>query len=137
MTIIIMIVSLLLDGIITNYLPYIPNHLSLFTPLLTVITIFIITPLYQKKNKQYYVLLFIFGIIYDLFYTNLLFLNAFLFAGIGFISKYIYKNYELTYIRLIIYLILIISLYELGYALILWILQLVPIFFEINILEFF
>ena len=109
MTILIMIVSLLLDGIITNYLPYIPNHLSLFTPLLTVITIFIITPLYQKKNKQYYVLLFIFGIIYDLFYTNLLFLNAFLFAGIGFISKYIYKNYELTYIRLIIYLILIIS----------------------------
>ena len=79
MTIILMIISLLLDGFITNYLPYLPNHLSLFTPLLTITTIFIITPLYHKKDKNYYVILLIFGIIYDLFYTNLLFLNALLF----------------------------------------------------------
>ena len=127
MTIVLMIISLLLDGFITNYLPYLPNHLSLFTPLLTITTIFIITPLYHKKDKNYYIILLIFGIIYDLFYTNLLFLNALLFIGIGYISKYINKNYEITHIRLIIFLILIISIYESSYALILWIFQLVPI----------
>lgn len=127
MTIILMIISLLLDGLITNFLPYLSNQLSIFTPLLTLTTIFIITPLYQKKDKKYYILLFIFGIIYDLFYTNLLFLNAILFTIIGFISKYINKNYEITHIRLIIFLILIIAIYESSYALILWIFQLVPI----------
>ena len=127
MTIILMIISLLLDGLITNFLPYLSNQLSIFTPLLTLTTIFIITPLYQKKDKKYYILLFIFGIIYDLFYTNLLFLNALLFTIIGFISKYINKNYEINHIRLIIFLILIIAIYESSYALILWIFQLVPI----------
>lgn len=127
MTIILMIISLLLDGLITNFLPYLSNQLSIFTPLLTLTTIFIITPLYQKKDKKYYILLFIFGIIYDLFYTNLLFLNAILFTIIGFISKYINKNYEITHIRLIIFIILIITIYESSYALILWLFQLVPI----------
>ena len=32
---IILIISLLLDGILSNYLPYLVNDLSLFTPLLT------------------------------------------------------------------------------------------------------
>lgn len=127
MTIILMIILLLLDGLITNFLPYLSNQLSIFTPLLTLTTIFIITPLYQKKDKKYYILLFIFGIIYDLFYTNLLFLNAILFTIIGFISKYINKNYEITHIRLIIFIILIITIYESSYALILWLFQLVPI----------
>ena len=42
-------------------------------------------------------------------------------------KEHINKNYEITHIRLIIFLILIISIYESSYALILWIFQLVPI----------
>ena len=125
--IIIMIISLLLDGLLTNYLPYIPNDLSLFTPLLTVVSIFIIYPFYRKKEKKYYITLFILGIVYDLFFTNLLFFNSLLFLLIGLVSRIINKNYEITFIRLIIYIPIIIILYESTTALIIFIYQLVPI----------
>lgn len=125
--IIISFISLILDGILTNYLPYLENDLSLFTPMFTLTILFIIYPFYRKDLKKYYITLFLIGIIYDLFYTNLLFFNAILFLIIGFISAYLYKNYEVTYIKLIIYLILIISIYELMTGLILFIFNLVPV----------
>ena len=67
------------------------------------------------------------GIIYDLFYTNLLFFNASLFFLVALLSSYIYKNYEVTYIRLIIYAIIIIACYEIATGTLLFIFQLVPI----------
>lgn len=123
----IMIISLLLDGLLTNYLPYLNQNLSFFTPLLTLVSIFLIHPLYYKKEKQYFITVFILGIIYDLFYTNLLFFNAIIFLIIGFITKFLYKNYEVSYIKLIIYIIMIISFYEILNGVILFIYHVVPI----------
>lgn len=128
--IIIMLLSLILDGLLTNYLPYLVNDLSLLTPLLTVVCIFIIFPFYRKKEKKYFITIFILGIIYDLLYTNLLFFNAILFLGIAFLSRYIYKNFEVTYIRIIIYTIVIISSYEVLTALIILVFNLVPVTFN-------
>ncbi len=125
--IIIVIVSFLLDGILTNYLPFLVNQLSLFTPLLTLVSIFIIYPFFRKQEKKYYWIAFIIGLLYDLFYTNLLFLNGVLFLAIAIFTKWIYKNYEITFIRNILYIAIIIILYESCYALILWIFQMVPI----------
>lgn len=125
--IIILIISFILDGILTNFLPYLVNDLSIFTPLLTVVSIFIIYPFYKKKEKKYFIILIILGLIYDLSYTNLLFFNAILFLGIGFISKYIYTNYEVTYIRLIIYVVILITIYESATALIIFLFQLTPV----------
>ena len=73
----VIIVSLLLDGILTNYLPFLVNDLSYLTPLLTVVSIFIIYPLNRKKELKFFILIFIVGIIYDLLYTNLLFFKKF------------------------------------------------------------
>jgi rod shape-determining protein MreD len=125
--IIIFIISLLLDGVLTNYLPYLVNDLSLFTPLLTLTSIFIIYPFYKKREKNYFITVFIIGIIYDLFYTNMLFFNAILFLIIGIITKFIYKNFNITYIKLIIYLTIIITIYESLTCLILIIFNLVPV----------
>ena len=111
LTSIILLISIILDGILTNYLPYLVNDLSLFTPLLTVVSIFILYPLNRKKETKFFILMFIVGIIYDLLYTNLLFLNGLLFFLIAFISKIIYKNFETSYFKLIIYTILIILIY--------------------------
>ena len=127
---IIEIISLLLDGILTNFLPYLENDLSLFTPLLSVITIFLIVPFYRKDEKKYLINVFIYGIIYDLFYTNLLFWNAFIFLIIALIAIFIYKNYEINFLKIIIPLIVIITSYELINASIIWIFQLVPITFS-------
>lgn len=122
---IILILSFILDGILTNFLPYI--ELSLFTPLLTLVSIFLIYPLYKKTEIRYFVTLIILGILYDLFYTNLLFFNAILFLIIGFITKIIYKNLDINFIKLIIYIIGIIIIYELTTGLIIFIFNLVPI----------
>ncbi|MBQ8535099.1 MAG: rod shape-determining protein MreD [Bacilli bacterium] len=127
LTSIILLISIILDGILTNYLPYLVNDLSLFTPLLTVVSIFILYPLNRKKETKFFILMFIVGIIYDLLYTNLLFLNGLLFVLIAFISKIIYKNFETSYFKLIIYTILIIVIYESVYAGILFIYRVVPI----------
>ena len=125
--IIIMIISIILDGFLTNILPYLVNSLSIFTPLFTVVTIFIIYPFYRKKEKKYFITIFVLGIIYDLFYTNLLFINSIVFLLIAYISHLIYKNYEITPIRLIIYTIIIIVSYETTTALIYILFRLVPI----------
>lgn len=129
LTYLIFIISILLDGILTNYLPFLVNDLSYLTPLLTVVSIFIIYPLNRKKELKFFILIFIVGIIYDLLYTNLLFLNGLLFILIALVSKLIYKNFEISYIKLILYIIIIIILYESVYAGILFIYQVVPITF--------
>ena len=124
---IILIISILLDGLLTNYLPFLVNDLSYFTPLLTVVSIFILYPLNRKKEKNYFITIFITGIIYDLLYTNLLFLNGLIFVLIVLISKYIYKNFQLTWFKLIFYIIVIVTIYETSYAGILFIFRVVPV----------
>lgn len=127
--IIIIVISLILDGLLTNLLPYMVNNLSLLTPLLTVVTISLLYPYYRKKEKYFFTMVFITGIIYDLLYTNLLFFNGLLFLLIAYISKIINKNYKLSYFRLIIYIILMITVYESVTGLLLFIFRLVPITF--------
>lgn len=125
--IIIIIISFTLDGILTNFLPYMTNDLSLFTPLFTITCIYLVYPFYKKKEKNFFITIFILGIIYDLFYTNLLFFNALLFLLIGFFTKLIHKNFENSPIKLILYIIAIISIYEITNALIILFFNLVPI----------
>ena len=125
--IIIMIISLLLDGLLTNFLPFMPNDLSYFTPLFTVVSIFIIYPYYRKNIKKYLITIFILGMIYDIFYTNLLFFNGVLFCLVGLLVKLLYKNFEVTPIRLLFYLVIIVSFYESLYGIILLVFQMVPV----------
>ena len=127
LTIIILIVSVMLDGLLTNYLPFLVNDLSYFTPLLTVVSIFMLYPLNRKKEKNFYKIIFVTGIIYDLLYTNLLFLNGLLFLLITLVSKYTYKNFDVTWFKLIIYTVIIIVIYETSYASILFIFRVVPV----------
>ncbi len=123
---IIITLSLILDGILSNIFPYTVNNLSLFTPLLTLISIYLIYPFYKKKENKYILTIFLTGIIYDLLYTNLIFYNAIIFTIIGIISKYIYKHYEINYLNIIIQIILIVTIYELLNALIIILFNLVP-----------
>ena len=95
--------------------------------MLTVIAIFMIYPFFRKKEKKYFITIFIVGMIYDLLYTNLVFFNGVLFLIIGFISLEIYKNFEISYLKLIIYLILIISAYEILTGIILLVFNMVPV----------
>ena len=126
----ILIISFIMDGVLTNFLPFLVNQLSLFTPELTVISIFIIYPFFRKQEKKYYIISFIVGILYDLCYTNLLFFNGVLFVGMAVLAKRIYHNYENNFIRNIFYITLVIVLYESLSAGIFYVFQLVPITLE-------
>ena len=128
--IIIVICSILLDGISTNFLPYSPSTLSLFTPLLTVVSFILIYPFYRKKVKKYYIISITIGLIYDLLYTNLLSVNSILFFIIAYVTKIIYKNIEVNYLNIILFVIVIISLYEALNGLIIVVFNLVPITIE-------
>ena len=119
--------SFILDGILTNYLSFMKNDLSLFTPLFTVVSIFIVYPFYYKQMKKYIIHMFILGILYDLFYTNLLFWNGLLFVGIAFLSSYLYKNFEMNWFKILFQTMLVIAVYELLNAFIIFCFQLVPI----------
>lgn len=124
--IIIIIVSLILDGILSNFLPYLVNNLSLFTPLLTVVSIFLIYPFYRKNLKKYYLISFLTGIIYSLLYTNLLLYDAIIFFLIAYFSKYLYKMLRINYLNIIFQVIILIIVYELLNVLIITIFNLVP-----------
>ena len=124
---IIIVVSFIFDLILSNFLPYMEGDLSFFTPLITIISIFLIVMFFDKEDKKYYITCFVTGMIYDLFFTDLLFLNGFLFLGLGFISKFIYKNEKMDYIRVIFYLIFIICSYEGSVALLITIFNIVPV----------
>jgi len=126
-SIIIVIVSFILDGILSNFLPYVVNDLSLFTPSFTLVSIFLVSSFYHHKEKKYYILCFITGLLYDLFYTNLLFFNGFMFLVMGIITIKIHKYFGMDFFKLVIYIALIITIYESLSALIFIIFNLVPI----------
>ena len=125
MPIILIILSLLLDG----YLSTIISSSSYFLPLLTLTTIYLIYPKYSKKIRSYKLIVIIVGLIYDLLYTNLLLFHAVIFYTLSFLIIHIYKNYSQTKLTTILFLILLIVAYEFLVASIFFIFQVSTITF--------
>lgn len=124
---IIVIVSLILDGILTNFLPYMVSDLSIFTPLLTVVSLVVIYPFFKKDKKKYLTYSFIVGIIYDLLYTNLLFFNGLIFLVVGLLIIILYQNIGNNYLKIILNIVLVIISYELLTVLVIFCFNLVPL----------
>lgn len=109
---IIMVLSLLLDGILTNFTSYMQGDLSLFYPMLTLVSLIIIYPFFQKDRKKYLLSAFVLGIIYDLFYTNLFIFNGVIFVIMGLLIIFIYKNIPTNFLTIILYAVVVIISYE-------------------------
>lgn len=111
-TIILFIISLLLEGII-------PNLLIDFVPFF-LLAVVCASSEKLKKNK-YYTLIFIFGVISSLFYTTTLFLNGFIFLFLGYLLKHFLGKKDnffkmfFTYILICIIYILIMILFTFSY----------------------
>lgn len=125
----IIISSFILDIILSNVLPFMKGDLSIFTSLFVPITIYLIYPFYKNQKLKYYIESFIIGIIYDLIFTNLLFFDGVIFLIISLVSVKIYKNFIVDKYKNIMYVFLIIILYEFLVASIFLIFNLVPISF--------
>ena len=98
-----LLISILLDGILSNI---IPMH-SHIIPLFTVITLLII---YPKCNK-YHMYVLLTGIIYDLLYSNKPFLYLTIFLLMSILIMHLYKDIPNNYLSLIYRIILIIIFY--------------------------
>ena len=85
-SVILLIISFLLEGLISNYLSSSFNDLNLFSTLYTLITLIVIYPYFYNK-KKYYILLIIFGALMDVVYTNTFMLNIVLFIAISLIIR--------------------------------------------------
>lgn len=129
-SIVIVAFSLFLDGLLTNYLPYSVGHLSLFTPLTTLVSLILVYAFFRHKDKEYFILVFVTGIIYDLFYTNLMFLDAFIFLFIAFLFTRLYKNVGFNIFWIILDVILVVVMYEVLFALLIVMFNLVPMTFD-------
>lgn len=106
---VISVIIILLDGLITYYIPCYYNQLSFFFPMLT---ISFIPFLFNGNLKKYYQLSFVIGIIYDLLYSNLFLFNAFCFLFLSKINIKLMKLFENSLLFYILLVILNIFLYD-------------------------
>ena len=77
---IIVIISFLLEGIVSNFVPI--N--GFLTPLFTLVALIIIYPLFDEVS-EYYKYAFVTGLAYDLFYTDTILFHAIIFCFMAFI----------------------------------------------------
>ena len=112
-SIIYLVISFLLEGIMSNIFPSTLSNISYFTTIYIIIAFTIIYP-YFDNDKKFFILIFIFGILFDILYTSTIIVNTFIFIIIGIVIKILYNilpgNIFMTniisYVDIIIYHIL-------------------------------
>ena len=85
-----LILSLLIQGGVSNCLGYTFTNLSMFYTIYVLVNLGVILPYFDNK-KKYFILLVIFGLIIDIAYTNTFVLNVFIFVVIYFFNKLFYS----------------------------------------------
>ena len=98
---IIVIISFLLDNVISNLL----NYNSIFNPLFTLTSLILIYPNFNKKSNNYFIYAFILGLIYDISITNTLFLNAFVFFSLSLLIRFVLKKIKYNYLSILVLLL--------------------------------
>lgn len=86
LSIIVSILSILIQGTVSNYIGYTYENLSLFSTLYVLIALLIIQPFFENK-KKYFVLLIMFGLMIDIAYSDAFFLNTSLFIVAYYVSR--------------------------------------------------
>lgn len=74
-SIILLTISFLLQGVLSNFLAYISGGISILSTFYVLITLLILSPYFEGNRKKFIVLLIIFGGLIDLVYCNTFLLN--------------------------------------------------------------
>lgn len=102
----ILILSFYLEGLLNILL-----DVSFLIPLFSLMSIIVIYSYLKDEDKKYFIICLSVGLLYDVVYTNTLFLNASLFLLIGYITTRLYKYCDsyLNYSLYILFIILLIN----------------------------
>lgn len=84
--IIVIIISVYLESILSNF---ISANTILFAPLFSLISLIIVFPFLNNKSSNFFYISLILGLLYDIGFTNTLFLNVFLFLAVAYFIKLI------------------------------------------------
>lgn len=104
---IILIVSFLLEGIVSNFVP-INGFLA---PLFTLVALIIIYPLFDEVS-EYYKYAFVTGLAYDLFYTDTILFHAIIFCFMAFIITRLNLVLSDNYLNILIIMGICILIYR-------------------------
>ena len=85
-SIIYLVLSFILDNFMSNIFPSTLTNISYFTTIYILISFVILYP-YFNSEKKYYILLIIFGLLFDILYTGTFIFNMVIFLVIGIVIK--------------------------------------------------
>ena len=100
LAIFLLFISVFLESII-------PNLIREFIPFFMIAAIIMISS-FKVKDKKVYTTIFIFGVCYDLLYTNLIIFHGFLFILLFYICKIILKSSKNFFLMIFTYYLLIV-----------------------------
>ena len=102
------IVSFILDSIVSNFI----SLNSVFTPLFTLMSLLLIYPYFKNNNYKYLITCFVSGLCYDLIYTDTIIIHGFLFLLIGFIVTRFSLILSNSFVNILILAIVCIVIYR-------------------------
>lgn len=95
---IVLILSFLIDGILFSLFSF----TSPISPLFTLLSLIIIYPYCDTNNKKYYIYPIVLGVLYDITYSNSLFLNTLIFIGYSYLLTKVFRVFTINYINFLI-----------------------------------
>ena len=104
----VIILSFMLEGVLSIIFTF---NTNLFASTFCLLSLFFIYP-FMKEIKNYIIISFILGLIYDITYTGTILLNAFIFLIIAFRIIKLYKTFQMNLFNIIIINICLIILYR-------------------------
>lgn len=99
---IVLTISFFLDGTVSNYLPFAYDQLYLLKTMFTIISLIVIFPYFNHNDKKYYQVAILFGLLYDVVYTNSFPLNTILFLLLALFIKKINEMVAYHYFNVLI-----------------------------------
>lgn len=103
MIVVVLLISFILEGIVSNLVP----TSSLFIPLFSIVSLLVTYPLFNENKIKYLIYSGTLGLLYDLVYTNTPFINTFTFVITALIITFICKFITLNKLNLVLIILFI------------------------------
>lgn len=110
-SIIALIISIFLQGLMSRYFGYTYTDLSLFSTIYVLIVLLIIVPYFSNK-KKYFALVLFFGFIMDVVYTDVFLLNVSLFVVAYYFSKAFHSFFPYNWLTVSVSNLLCVFMYH-------------------------